>query len=123
MTDLEIWANERTALVGKTGSGKTFLAQWLLRPIHRLIVLDPKSTLDRPEWNLEDWNEETVKKMLNGEPGRVRVKPPLNGDWTPFLKAAYEMGNVTVYIDEVYGVVDPGSKPPRMLTALYTRGR
>jgi hypothetical protein len=35
----------------------------------------------------------------------------------------YAGGNVTVYIDESYGVTDPGSKPSRNLTSLWTRGR
>jgi hypothetical protein len=110
-------------ITGKTGSGKTFLARYLLLPIKRLIVLDPKSLLGTPEWRLEDWSKAGYKRLLAGKQARLRVPYPDDGDWRPYLQAAWEAGDCTLYIDEVYGVVEPYRRPPSELVALYTRGR
>lgn len=115
-------SNERAAFVGRTGSGKTFFAREILRPLSRVIVLDPKGTLTTPDWNLSD-SGEIVRRLRAGKSGRLRVPAPFDGNWEPWLALAWEIGNVTVYIDEVYGVVEPGRKPPALFTALYTRGR
>lgn len=118
-----IQASDRVAFVGRTGSGKTYLARGLLRGVRRLVVFDPKGTL-RTGWNLKDWNFFQAQKLRMGRPCRIRVPAPLDGNWEPFFEACYNAGNVTVYIDEAYGVLSaPGARPGRYLNALYTRGR
>ena len=119
---LRVLGSERVALVGKTGSGKTYLAGRLTAALPRLVVLDPKGTL-KGKWRLADWSDSRERQLRRGDPVRVRVPAPLDGDWEPYLWAAYEAGNCTVYVDEVYGVVPAGSRTPAALTALYTRGR
>lgn len=126
MVDLQIASNERVFLAGRTGSGKTFLARHLLAKSTRLVVLDPKGTLGRdmaPEWNLTDWSEKGAKLLERGEPCRLRVPAPLDGNWAPYLWAVYRAGGVTLYVDEMYGVVPPGKVAPEPLLACYTRGR
>lgn len=121
---LSIRPSERIALVGRTGSGKSFLARKLTASLRRLVVLDPKGTLGGSSgWNLVDWTEQHARWLLEGQPVRLRVPAPFDGDWRPFLATIYNAGNVTVYIDEAYGVVPPGKRPPNELNALYTRGR
>lgn len=119
---MEIRGDERVTFVGKTGSGKTYAAESLLRSIPRLMVLDPKGML-RGKWGLADWSAKTAKALRKGESVRVRVPAPLDNEWEPYLKAAYEAGGLTLYIDEVYGVIPPGKAPSPYFTALYTRGR
>lgn len=131
---LRIEPYERVIFVGKTGSGKTYLARHLAQSLRRLVVFDPKGMLNQPGagWNLVDWSREGEKALLAGENIRLRVPAPLDGDWSPYLLAiqraqlAFDrpMKNpVTLYMDEVYGVVPPGKRPQDELVALYTRGR
>lgn len=115
--------SERVAFVGKTGSGKSYAARLLTRGISRLVVIDPKGTLGGDSgWNLTDWNSSQERKLKKGEPCRIRVPAPLDNNYEPYFKACYDAQNVTVYIDEMYGVVERG-KPGQYLTAMYTRGR
>lgn len=116
-------SDQRAAFMGKTGSGKTTLALHFTRPIRRLLVLDAKGTLNTPEWLLTDDNEADRRRLIKGGYARLRIPAPFDGDWTEILDFAWQIGNVVVYIDEVYGVVQPYSRPPNELVTLYTRGR
>jgi hypothetical protein len=123
---IQITSNQRVFTAGRTGSGKTFLEHHILAGIKRLVALDPKGTLGSvtsPGWNLTDWSDKGRKALLAGEPVRLRVPAPLNGDWTPYLWDVYRAGNVVLYVDEMYGVVPPGKAAPEPLIACYTRGR
>lgn len=122
MAGISIDSSDRVAIFGQTGSGKTFLARYLLARVKRLVVFDPKGTL-RGQWRLAEWSDRTRSDLLDGDPVRVRVPAPLDGVWDDYLWDVYEAGNVTVYVDEMYGVVPIGKRPPDALNALYTRGR
>ena len=123
MAKLEpVLPDNRVAFVGRTGSGKTYLARALLNDVDRLIVLDAKGTITGPEWRVEDFDGASRALRNPDSEFRLRVPAPINGDWEPFLWAAYEAENCTVYIDEVYGV-ETGTKPSNALRACITRGR
>jgi DNA helicase HerA-like ATPase len=115
--------NERMALVGATGTGKTFFARRLLAHVPRLIVIDPKSTLR--DYVPRPYDKRARKRLENGEPFRARFAPAPGEDWRyeEIFEQIYWAGNVVVYIDEVYAVSPPGRQPGPYLTALYTRGR
>lgn len=119
---IHIDSNDRVAIFGQTGSGKTFLSRYLLARVARLVVFDPKGTL-RGQWRLQEWTHKTRKDLLDGDPVRVRVGAPLDGDWSPYLWDIYDAGDCTLYVDEMYGLVPVGKRPPDALNALYTRGR
>lgn len=119
MTENSIKPSDRVAFVGKTGSGKTYLAKGLLSSVQRLIVLDAKGTLG--DW-VPNFDNDLEKKLMNGEMVRARIPAPIGGDWDDILWKCYEAGNVTIYIDEVYGISE-GSKPSDALRAVITRGR
>lgn len=129
MPPFVIAPTERVTLVGRTGSGKTYAARSLLAKRHRLIVIDPKDELLEPAWNLEDYTDRLARDLLAGKPARIRVTAPVGElpDWEVSYRLAYMAAGptqpVAVYTDEVYGVVNPGSKPGPWFTAVYTRGR
>lgn len=113
----------RVFTAGKTGSGKTHLNKYLLKPIERLVVFDSKGTLR--DWNTKLWTADLAKKMVDGENGRLRVLADDLGrtEWTEELNTIWRMRNVTVYIDEAMAIVPPGKRIPNELNRLYTRGR
>lgn len=121
---ITIKSNSRVALVGATGTGKTFLARYMLQNVTRLLVLDPKSTL-RGRWGLDEWTNKSRRALYKGEPLRARVsaEPGESGLYESVLFDAYHAGNVLIYIDEVYGIAPVGTRPGEYLTAVYTRGR
>ena len=121
---MKIRPNERVLIAGKTGSGKTWLAHKLLAHASRLIVVDPKGNLTK--WGLKEPNFWDWKAFERGKPARLRIVPPIGADpdwFEEFFARLYNYGNLTLYIDEVYGVTPPGAKPGMWLSALYTRGR
>ena len=122
-----IRTDERVFICGKTGSGKTTLAKYLTAPIKRLVVFDSKGTLGG--WGLLEYDDEAQKKLLEGEPARIRVLAPIGEDmdadefWNEIFRLCFEAGNVTIYIDELFAIVEPGARAPSYMQACYTRGR
>lgn len=122
---MAIKPDDRVALVGRTGSGKTYLARLLLANVRRLVVVDSKSSL--AEWSLEIPSSRDWRSFERGNPARWRVLHPITDDpqswYEQLFQRLYLIGNVTVYIDEAYAVTPVGKQPGAWLSALYTRGR
>ncbi len=120
---IEIQLNERVYIVGKTRSGKTFLARHLMRPVRRLVVIDPKNALKG--WGLEEWSPETVKTFEEGEDIQLRVGPEPVEDivryWNDIFWIIFEAGDCVVYIDEAY-LLSEGQKYPQALMFIWTAG-
>lgn len=120
-----IQSNHRVFFTGKTRSGKTTAARIISSKLNRLIVFDPKNQIDNDEWNLEDATDATWQALDDGEEIRMRVVPPVeNVDlfWIEQLTKVFEAQNCTLYIDELYMIVPPGTKSPAILSALWTQG-
>jgi DNA helicase HerA-like ATPase len=122
---MQIRANERVLFAGRTGSGKTFLARQLLAASRRLVVIDAKGTLN--DWNATEPDSLAWYRFLRGGEGRLRILPPITDDpagwYEKLFEELYEAGTLTLYIDEAYAVVPPGTRAGKWLNALYTRGR
>lgn len=125
--DLLPGASERAVFVGQTGSGKTTLARVLLRSRPWVVVLDVKGTLG--------WKEYKLVRTLRQLPERPQDAPrviyrpthaELRSDAVMDALAwwVYERGNTTLYIDELYGYLEPfGGAVAPGLHACLTRGR
>jgi hypothetical protein len=89
-------------------------------------VLDPKARINADEWRLRPWDREARMLLQNGEPIRTLIRAPIGPgaeeEWERAYMAVLNAGNCTMYVDEVYGVVETG-KPSPYLTAIWTRGR
>lgn len=116
-----IKSDERVAFVGKTGSGKTYAAGALASGLSRLVVVDPKGLL-YGEWGLQEESRAGWKDVLNGRPVRMRIPEPYDMDYDKLLRKLMGAGPLTIYLDEVYGVMEQSGKHLG-LRALYTRGR
>jgi DNA helicase HerA-like ATPase len=131
MPDLMMRSWQRVAFAGKTGSGKTFAARFLLRStqIRRLIVIDPKMALvGDKSWRLEPPSRQAEKALRDGEFARIVYwqAPEIDNDgfpiWDKIFEFAWDVGDIVIYIDEMYSVAKNGrlSYP---LRRLYTQGR
>lgn len=121
-SNFSIKSSQRVLLTGKTGSGKSTLAQYLLFPVHRLIVIDGKDGMDNDNWNLTNYSRADLRKIENGEPVRTRLVANIP-DIIEALNVAYATGNIIIYIDEVTVTIPPQTKPPQIIQDIATRGR
>lgn len=116
---LKISGNNRVALVGRTGSGKTYLARHLLATIPRLLVIDAKDELT--DWQTQVWNKKASRRFVDGANLRLRVVDEDNVQ--PAFEAMLDSGNGIVYVDETYFLSELGRDVLKLYRALWTRGR
>ena len=123
MAKYRIRSNERVAFIGKTGSGKTFAARYLLRGLRRVILLDPKGTNTPAKgWDVEPWSDKGYKRLRDGEACRLRVPPPANNEWGQYIERFLALRDATLYIDEMYAIADDKTSKD-VIRAALTRGR
>lgn len=117
---------ERATFVGQTGCGKTTLARVLLDSRPFVVVHDGKGTINWPGYkvvrtlsNLVEMSPKKFPRLIY----RPDPKELKNADVIDeFFDWVYRRKNNTVYIDEVYSVVNGNSIPDGLL-ACITRGR
>jgi hypothetical protein len=118
-----IASNERVAIIGQTGCGKSYLARHVLLPKKkRLVVCDAKGQIsEEGGWGLTPYRD-GIKRLAEGKPAQLIV-PPLDDDeeWETLFNELFKLRYVTVYIDEMYNVGPP--RGSRGLRRLYTMGR
>lgn len=117
--------NERVTLIGKTGCGKTTVAEALLNnQSGYVIVVDPKGMIEWPDWMIVEKPGQVSRALLKHK--HIVFKPPSSwsfSDYDNFFKWVYDIRNVILYIDEVYAVASETTKPSSWLGAIATRGR
>lgn len=116
-------SDKRTTIVGSTGSGKTFLAVWLLgtRDWHKRpwYIIDFKG--DKLIEEIEP-NEVSVYSDPPRKPGLYVIRPIKNRDdeaLEVFLWKVWEKENAGVYVDEGYMLGNRNAA----FSALLTQGR
>lgn len=119
-------SDERTIVIGRTGSGKTFLAVFLLS----------MADFDRRPWILWDFKgDEFIQQLIDlgyakliplgtipSEPGLYVVRPVPGRDdidTEAYLWAIWANENIGIMIDELY-MIDPRSNA---FNAILTQGR
>ncbi len=117
-----IKSSERVFIAGMTGSGKTYFAMMLLADLPRLVVIDHKGS-DTITANgfLDEDSRETWRAFTTGRAVRVRVRNTERA--LEYMRAAMQVGDCVIYIDEVYAMVPPRERPQPEITAIWTRGR
>jgi len=120
---LVIQPNERVAVLGMTGSGKTFLAQQYARGYKNVMVLDTKGTFK--------WDKVPVIRTLNelmkqGE-GKFIYRPidsEMNEDfYDAFFEFCYKRRHTVVMVDELAQVMPSASNILPNWQNIMQRGR
>lgn len=120
--NLKLRNDERGAIIGRTGSGKSVLATYLLPERGQLAIIDPKGQFDydAPIYS-------SVGKILLFKPKRFIYRPKPDNftnldDYNALYKYCYNRGNIFVYTDDMIGVMNR-SIYPHYLQVCYQMGR
>lgn len=114
--------NHRAVFVGKTGCGKTTLAEKICGQFDNVCVLDSKGELN--------WNGYQVFTDLNQvmrAQGRIIWQPnphEQNAEtYEKYFKWIYDRKNTVSYVDEVLAICKNSQDMPFWFRAILTRGR
>lgn len=125
--EFPIAETERALLVGRTGSGKSTLARALLSQWAHVVVIDAKGDFDLPHGRvIQDPRELSKIKTRSPAPILYRPRPEFwhSEVYDAVFRWIYERRNTTVYVDEVFAVMDERTaRAPHWLNAILTRGR
>lgn len=128
MRSLNIRSNERIIGVGRTGSGKTVLAKYIVRNWPSLVVYDEKAEITLTNAHITS----DIRQIANADVGRFVYRPPIEAIANnkarkqlleDFFRVIYERKNTVLYIDEIYAVAENAQSFPYWLRAILTRGR
>jgi hypothetical protein len=118
-----ILPNDRCTYIGKTGCGKTTLAEVILSQFTNVIAVDSKHTLNWAGFRVIK-NENGLNGIKPGENVIFRVPDHWgNEEFDKFFRWVLKRGNTTVYVDEMYAVASAHTTPQSGLGAIATRGR
>jgi len=127
MPSVTIPTNQHVFIAGRTGSGKTFLAEQYLNGYKNVCVLDTKGLFT---WESAGKEVEIVTK-ISDLPLAVKSKIIYRPIWqemkpeyyNAFFEWCYNRRNTIVYVDEFMSVSDNPFKIPDYCKAILTRGR
>lgn len=138
---LDVKASERWLIMGKTGSGKTQFAKFLLREISkkmRVVIVDTKHFWleENPIWEKHNWLLKAIGKQLPGTVDkphlvkrynpdfRVQVIQPemYDRDFERFCLDVLKFRHCYFYIDESDGIASATSVPLGLLR-IWKQGR
>lgn len=123
---LRILSNNRVTFVGKTGSGKTFLAKRYLSALPHVLVVDLKQDFD-PRSIGAKGVVETLGQVRKLAGGRYVYRPVWKyrtpEAWNAFFWLEFERRNHVLYLDEVKNIVGDPPISPDGLNACLQMGR
>jgi len=135
---MKIDPSERWLLVGKTGSGKTELAKYLLREVAKkwpVVIVDPNMIWlgkgkgkDKKDW-AQGKEDGTIDKphlvRVFNPKYHVQLIQPDEEELEELEKMCYEIlkrGNTFIYFDETEGIAT-ATHVPKFIRVLWKRGR
>lgn len=123
LTSLLQRSDERAMLIGKTGCGKTTLAEYLCAWHSYVVVYDAKGLIDWKGYHTYS----SFDDLKRSEHPKLIYQPPLGetldkDEVEKFLKWVYARGNTFLYIDEVASICFQGYLP-YWLHGILSRGR
>ena len=122
LSQLKVKNGARGAIIGQTGTGKSFLAKRLLPKTEALSIIDPKRQFD---YDLPTFDSVRAIKIRRPKRFIYRPKPEefLDVDrLSEVYRYCYERGDIFVYTDDAVGVIDR-YKYPKFLAVAYQMGR
>lgn len=119
---------KRVFIAGKTGSGKTTLAEKIAIQQRNLIVLDTKHQIDLGERYKICTTKDVIKYSYDNNYDGIIIRPSATEIdsslyFDNIFKWIYERENTQIYIDEILMIVKSHLNYPKYLRALYTQGR
>lgn len=126
---ITIKRSERVFIVGQTGSGKSYLAARLLAQTNYVIVIDPKHMFTWGHGGKFDDIYESVADLDEhwDGPAAAIYRPStaeMRAGCQAFFSWAWRQGgNILIYIDELYDLMDGTGKAGTWLTKIMTQGR
>ncbi len=110
---------EHMAIIGQTGTGKSTLCRYLLRMITRgaLAIYDPKRDFKYKEVDATLPVYNRMADVWKKKPHRFVYRPLPSllmnvADLDSFYRYCFEHENITVYTDDVMGIVKQHKPPP-----------
>lgn len=119
--------SNRTTIVGRTGSGKTWFGAWLLSEApfqHQpYVIVDYKG--DELLSGIENVRQISLTDKLPKQPGLYRVQPTIHDHDTTeeWLWSVWKRENIGLYFDEAYMLPNSGYTRRGALQAILTQGR
>jgi hypothetical protein len=114
--------DSRAVFVGKTGCGKTTLAERICAQFKHVCVLDSKGELRWKDYsictNLNDVFQSTGKIIWQPNPHEQNAET-----YERYFKWIYDRKNTVSYIDEVFAICKNSQDIPFWFKAILTRGR
>jgi len=135
---ISLRVDERWAYVGKTGSGKSYLARYNLKKIAAkgwpIVIVDSPDHFWLKEKDTKDFARRgpgtidipylTDGRLLDKQVQIYQPESPgyADDDLLSLLEHIYDKRNMLVYFDELYGIVDANHQPDIFLR-LWAQGR
>lgn len=113
--ELHLRNDQRVGAIGRTGSGKTFVMERLLREQPRVIVVDSKHRVNFPGYSMTHKANAALldDKTIYRHEGKVP-----DSFWEDALHTLHDEGGGILYVDELAEITSPAYAPAGLKTIL-----